>query len=218
MKIRLNNYTDEDVMPYLDLAAKVIHGVHVNVSVTVRFHRINAWRARSTCWWDARRIRLILPRRDTFSAYERDTLGYFHQHQIPLHVPYSIATWEENLVRVAAHEFAHMTPAGHNHRKSKIELFCEKKAAEAIKLLRSEDGQAFIRDYHKGDHERAKARAAKAQAKAEYQSSTEGKRDRLIAAQKRWQTKAKRAGTALRKLERQLRRLDRITAAQGAQQ
>jgi hypothetical protein len=159
-------------------------------------------------------VRIGMPRPENFKPFTRETLGYFRQHNIPLKKPYEVRNWHELLTGIAAHEFAHLMPSGQRYRKSVIELFCEQKKAEAIDLLRSEVGQQFVNNYHTPGLAKLKARQEKRAAREAYKNSRAGKLDVLRAREKRWITRAKRAATALRKLKRSIKRLEKLEAGQ----
>lgn len=210
MKIELDNDTTEDVMPYLALAAKVVSVPKRTIRVKVKYTRRDTWRWYSGYAKYNGEVSIRLPRDGNGKfPFERTTLGYFRSHEIPLHKPYRVDNWHELLTGVAAHEFAHYMPRGRNHRKSRIELFCELKKAEALELLRSEEGQKFVKDYHKPAIARYQRRAARVRTLREYKDSREGKLANLRARQKRWITRIKRATTALKKINRSIARLEK---------
>lgn len=210
VRIRLNNDTNEDVMPYLALAAKVVN-VTGTVDVKVHWVRKDSWRPYSGWARYRKKVRLGIARPEKFKPYKRDTLGYFQQYNIPLKKPYEVNSWQEQLVELAGHEFAHLMPAGDTRkfRKSVAELFCELKAAEALELLRSEEGKAFIANYHKADIERQEQKQQQVAKQTAIQASPNYKLEQLRKRQKTWTTKAKRAATALKKIQRQINRLEK---------
>ena len=204
MRLIIQNKTDRDIEPYIKLAARV---VNVPGKVTARIHYVKRG---SWAWYSGhgghRGIRVGMPR-DGAGKFplERTTLGYFRSLNIPLHKPYRVDNWHELLVGIAAHEFGHCMPRGIQNRKSRIELFCEMKCAEAIELLRSPEGQAFIQD----EQRRAQDRAQHVAGQAAYRQTPEFKLAQLRVKEKRWMTRAKRAATALTKLRRSIRRLEK---------
>lgn len=202
--VHIDNKTDKDVEPYLRLALRVVNSSK-KVKATVRYVRRGSWNWYGG-WGGGNRIMVRMPRDEAFKPFERTTLGYFRSHEIPLRKPYRIDNWWELLVNIAAHEFAHCTPMGIMNRKSRIELFCEQKAAEAVELLRSPEGQAFIAEAQHATQERA-SRVAQKQA---YAKTPEFKLAQLRAREKRWITRSRRAVTALKKIQRSIRRLEKL--------
>lgn len=202
MRLDIENKTDKEVDPYIRLAAQVVN-VSGKVRARVHYVRRGSWR-----WYSGRggshRIRVGMPRDGCFKPFEQTVLGYFRSHQIPLRKPYRVDNWHELLVGIAAHEFAHCMHNGIANRKSRIELFCEEKCAEAIELLRSPEGQAFIEKHQRAAQDRARIVKEKKAAKA----SPESKLARLRAREKRWITRTRRAVTALKKIRRQINRLE----------
>jgi hypothetical protein len=220
VKLTIINKTglrEEDIAPYVELAAQCVT-VRGRVTSKIHFVKRGSWRWFSGFANYRGSVTIGMPRAEYFHTFEQSTLGYFAQHKIPLRKPYRIDTWQELLVSIAAHEFAHLMSSGNcnKHRKSVGELFCEERAADAVELLRSEKGQSYIRERTESINAQRCKLVAVSQAKRAALSSPDTKKARLLDARKRWTTKAKRAATALRKIERQLRRLDRVTAARTA--
>jgi hypothetical protein len=200
---KIINKTDKDVEPYLRLAAKVVN-TSKKVTATVRYVRRDTWRWYSG-YGGGNRVMIRMPRDEAFRPFEKQTLGYFRSHNIPLRKPYRIDNWWELLVSIAAHEFGHCTPMGIQNRKSRIELFCEQKAAEAVELLRSPEGQAFIAEAQRT----AQDRASRVAARRAYSKTAEFKLAQLRLREKRWITRTKRAATALKKIRRTIKRLEK---------
>lgn len=136
---------------------------------------------------------------------ETKTLRYFASSQIPIN-HYTLHNPDEVILHVAAHEFAHCLPRGQRFRKSRIETFCENRATEVLEASRTPEGQAWIAK------ERARIQAPPAEQPPVDESEQrravlEKKLANIAAKLKRWNTKAKRAATAIKKLTRQQRRL-----------
>lgn len=142
--------------------------------------------------------------------FSTEVLGYFRSSQIPV-APYSLTTPDEIILHVAAHEFAHLTSPGTRFRKSRIEVYCENRATEVLEASRTPEGQAWIAA------ERARMEAPSPEPtphdiEAEKRAALDKKAANVAAKLKRWQTKAKRAATAIKKLTRQQRRLEKQLA------
>ena len=198
MRLKINNYTFEDVEPYLKLAAKHIHNVHRTVHVSVYYKRSYGFKGRA--WPDL--VKLYLPRPGRFSTFKRT-------HRFGQLMHSEANTFEELVVGLAAHEFAHTMKNGHKGRKVVKERFAEHKWMEAVEYYRTPAGQAFIASFEQKRAQRRENRAAKVAAKLAQRSAPETKRARLLSARKRWLTKQKRATTALKKLDRQIKRFER---------
>lgn len=133
---------------------------------------------------------------------ETKHLRYFAASRIPIQA-YTLRTPEEIIIHVAAHEFAHLTGRGSRYRKSRIEAHCENRATEVLEAFRTQTGQEAI----------AAARAAlsapapERDLDAEKAAEKAAKIANLEARLKRWTSKAKRAATAIKKLNCALKRL-----------
>jgi hypothetical protein len=205
MRLTILNKTDRDIEPYVRLAAKVVN-VPRRVTATVHYVKRGSWN-----WYSGvgggSRVRIGMPRDDNNKfPFEKTKLGYYRSSNIPLHKPYRVENWNELLVGIAAHEFAHCMPRGIQNRKSRIELFCELKCAEAIELLRSDEGKAFIEKHRCAAQDRARIVLERRVA----QGSPAFKLTKLRSREKKWITRTRRAVTALKKIRRQITRLEKI--------
>lgn len=153
--------------------------------------------------------------------FARSILGYWPGSKIPV-APYEFTTPEEIIIHVAAHEFAHLMARGQNGRRSRQEVFCENKATTVLDAFRTEDGQAWIaaeRARMKGEPvtvnvsesdsaELIGAKIALAIEDDPRKAARALEIVRLHARRKTWESKAKRAANALRKINRKLKRLE----------
>jgi hypothetical protein len=161
------------------------------------------------CSWNNKKVsvRATLNPNHPQLPYKTATLGYFrgstavtaHSSGIPIK-PYELHTPNEIIVHVAAHEFAHVMPAGSKFRKSRIEVFCENRATEVLEAFRTPEGQQWIENW--------KAQQVKPEApKLAPEEKLAAELVSVEAKLKRWTTKAKRAATAIKKLERRKKHL-----------
>jgi len=105
---------------------------------------------------------------------------------------------------------------GSRYRLAVRERFCASKWNEAVALYRTPEGRAFVDRFYDKAIARFKRRATKKREVEAYRASPDGKLDRIVAAEKRWRSKAKRAENALRKLARKRKRLLAKIATNGA--
>jgi len=204
MKLRIFNRTDERLDPLIHLAAKVVKVPRARIDFFVKRSR-NRWRGRS--WWNQRRIVIHLPPRDLAWTRDHDRYG----------VTEVCSSFEELVVGLAAHEFAHQMHRGSRYRLAVRERFCASKWNEAVELYRTPEGRAFVDHFYDKAIAKFKRRAEKKREVEAYRASDDGKLARLDATAKRWTTKLKRATNALKKLARTRKRLlAKIAKTNGA--
>ena len=131
--------------------------------------------------------------------FRREVLGYFPGCKIPIQ-PYEHRSVDEIIIHVAAHEFAHLLPRGHKFRKSRIEVFCENRATEVLEAFRSPAGQSRYAALKAELELPAPAKPEIAPDEAVRQEI-----EKLEARLKRWESKRKRAETAIRKLNQAIK-------------
>lgn len=120
--------------------------------------------------------------------------------------PYTLFDWRESLIHVLAHELTHSTKANRRMRRSVQELHSENKATEIVLKWRD-----FGRRNVYTDLSVREKLVSIGITTNEEDAKVSALRGRL----QKWETKAKRAKTAITKLNRQLKYYERKTAAKG---
>lgn len=137
-------------------------------------------------------------------------LGYFPQHQIPLAAPMpECKTWRDIFVMVAAHEFAHCTGPGEKWRKSRREVYCEKRAAEVLAAFQTPEGRYEARRIEAEMIDASIQCAVKQKQQRAVVNSPDSKIAHLAALQAKWMRKAKLAATKIRKLKTRIKYWER---------
>lgn len=119
--------------------------------------------------------------------------------------PYTLHDWRDSLVHVLAHELCHGTKANRRMRRSRQELHAENKATEVLKAWQDYGRHACYRDL---------AVRLNLKEKGIETNEDDNKVSALRGRLAKWESKAKRAKTAIMKLNRQLKYYERKAVAQ----
>ncbi len=213
MRLRFKNRSGlpaSEIEPLVRFAAKFFPTVTGAISIHVtKSRRLFG----GMCYHHRTRIDISCRFTNEGLPWQRKNLGSFPQHEIPLAVPMpECRTWQDIFVMVAAHEFGHCTGPGTKWRKSRMERYCEARAAEVLAAFQTPEGQAevaamkaaMIQDAGKADEVAAERKAAR--------GSPDAKLEHLAALKTKWERKAKLAATKLKKLRVRMKYWERKAA------
>lgn len=212
MRVKITNRSraeDSFVIPLIEFAARQFASTPSKVHATFSATRNGkAWGGLCIGRTNANVfIRSTLDEKHRIFPYKTAKLGYWRANEIPIE-PYEYHSPADVIVHVAAHEFAHCMKAGHYRRHSRREVFSENKATEVLAAYRSPEGQAWV-SARRAELEAKAAPKAKPSADEKIAKELESITARL----KKWESKAKRAATAIKKLARRRKHLEKKTLA-----
>ena len=162
---------------------------HVNVVKSI--YRRAGWAS----WREGTvRIRLGVPKKLNVKWPVMETYGRFKD--MP---EFEIRDWREQIISIAAHEFAHLT--GY-HGGKESEHWCELTAWDAVDAYRKSDLSARIDAALQNVDKKAEERKAREQAKRAEKNSAQFKLAKIEAQEKVWKRKLALALTKLKKLRR----------------
>lgn len=158
------------------------------------------------CHYMRRRIRCFIAF-DMGLFPETVTERLYFKHASGKPTPYTLKDWRESFIHLLAHEMQHGTKSNRRMRRSVQELNSENKATEVLGAWRAY-GQRETYDLL--DKESAVMGDV-----PQTQDQADDKVLRLLERKSTWESKAKRAATALKKINRSLKYYEAKKAASG---